>query len=107
MKFTAVGDTVIQRVLTQYNGFDAVRDYINQGDVRFFNFESIIYKEGIWGHYYNGGSFHNSHPKSLEIAKEFGFNMLNFANNHTFDWGYGGLISTLEALKKTDFEGSF
>ena len=29
--------------------------------------------------------------------------MMSFANNHTFDWSYGGLISTLEALRKTDF----
>ena len=104
MKFTAVGDMLIQRnISTEYDGFKEVSDYIKKGDARFFNFESIIYKEGIWGHYYNGGSFHNSHPKTLEIAKEYGFNMLNFANNHTFDWGYGGLISTLEALKNTDF----
>ena len=104
MKFTAAGDMLIQRVIsTEYEGFKAVRDYICKGDARFFNFESIIYKEGIWGNYFNGGSFHNSDPKTLNIAKEYGFNMMTFANNHTFDWGYGGLISTLEALKETDF----
>ena len=41
--------------------------------------------------------------KAIEIAKEYGFNMMTFANNHAFDWGYGGLISTLDALKGTDF----
>lgn len=104
MKFTAVGDMLIQRLIsTEYEGFDVVRDYILKGDARFFNFESIIYREGIWGNYFNGGSFHNSDPKTLDIAKEYGFNMMTFANNHTFDWGYGGLISTLDALKDTDF----
>ena len=104
MKFTAVGDMLIQRLIsTEYEGFDAVRDYICKGDARFFNFESIIYKDGIWGNQFNGGSFHNSHPKSFDIAKEYGFNMMTFANNHAFDWGYGGLISTLDALKGTDF----
>ena len=104
MKFTAAGDMLIQRVIsTEYEGFKAVRDYICKGDARFFNFESIIYRDGIWGNYFNGGSFHNSDPKTLNIAKEYGFNMMTFANNHTFDWGYGGLISTLEALKETDF----
>ena len=104
MKFTAVGDMLIQRhVATDYDGFKEVSDFIKKGDARFFNFESIIYKEGLWGNYFCGGSYHNSHPKTLDIAKEYGFNMLNFANNHTFDWGYGGLISTLEALKNTDF----
>ena len=104
MKFTAVGDMLIQRVIsTEYEGFKPVSDYIKKGDARFFNFESIIYKDGIWGNQFNGGSFHNSDPKTLKIAAEYGFNMMSFANNHTFDWGYGGLLSTLEALKDTDF----
>ena len=104
VKFTAVGDMLIQRVIsTEYEGFAAVRDYIKKGDARFFNFESIIYKEGLWGNQFNGGSHHMSDPKTLDIAAEYGFNMLSFANNHTFDWGYGGMINTLETLKKTDF----
>ena len=104
MKFTAVGDMLIQRVIsTEYDGFSDVRDYIKKGDARFFNFESIIYKEGIWGSYFNGGSYHNSDKRTLDIAKDYGFNMMSFANNHTLDWSYGGLISTLEALKDTDF----
>ena len=104
VKFTAVGDMLIQRVIsTDYDGFKEVSDYIKKGDVRFFNFESIIYREGIWGNQFNGGSFHNSDLKTLNIAKKYGFNMMTFANNHTFDWGYGGLISTLDALKNTDF----
>lgn len=104
MTFTAVGDMLIQRVIsTEYEGFSAVRDYICRGEARFFNFESIIYKDGIWGNQFNGGSFHNSDPRTLKIAAEYGFNMMTFANNHTFDWGYGGLLSTLETLKDTDF----
>lgn len=104
MKFTAAGDMLIQRVIsTEYDGFAEVSDYIKKGDARFFNFESIIYRDGIFGNQFNGGSFHNSDPKTLAIAKEYGFNMMSFANNHTFDWSYGGLISTLDALKNTDF----
>ncbi len=104
MSFTAVGDMLIQRVIsTKYEGFSQVRDYICRGDARFFNFESIIYRDGIWGNQFNGGSFHNSDKRTLKIAAEYGFNMMTFANNHAFDWGYGGLISTLDALKETDF----
>jgi len=104
MKFTAAGDMLIQRVIsTEYEGFKEVSDFIHKGDARFFNFESIIYKDGIWGNQFNGGSFHNSDIRTLRIAEKYGFNMLSFANNHTLDWGYGGLISTLDALKNTDF----
>lgn len=104
MKFTAAGDMLIQRVIsTEYDGFREVSEFIKRGDARFFNFESIIYRDGIWGNQFNGGSFHNSDIRTLNIAKEYGFNMMSFANNHTFDWGYGGLLSTLDALKNTDF----
>ena len=52
MKFTAAGDMLIQRVIsTEYEGFDEVAAYIKRGDARFFNFESIIYREGLWGSY--------------------------------------------------------
>ena len=103
MKFTAAGDMLIQRIIsTEYDGFREVSDFIKRGEARFFNFESIIYKDGIWGNQFNGGSFHNSDPKTLAIAEKYGFNMMTFANNHTFDWGYGGLFSTLEALRETD-----
>lgn len=103
MKFTAAGDMLIQRIIsTEYDGFREVSDFIKRGEARFFNFESIVYKDGIWGNQFNGGSFHNSDPKTLAIAEKYGFNMMTFANNHTFDWGYGGLLSTLEALRDTN-----
>jgi len=90
MKFTAAGDMLIQRVIsTEYEGFEPISAYIKRGDARFFNFESIIYREGIWGNQFNGGSYHNSDIRTLKIAAEYGFNMMSFANNHTFDWGYG------------------
>lgn len=102
MKFTAVGDMLMQRVIsTEYEGFEEISEYIRKGDARFFNFESIIYREGIWGNQFNGGSYHNSDPRSFDIAKKYGFNMTTFANNHAFDWGYGGLISTLDSLKSS------
>lgn len=104
IRFTAVGDMLIQRMIsTEYDGFREVSDYIKKGDARFFNFESIIYRKGIWGNQFNGGSFHNSDIRTLDIARKYGFNMMSFANNHAFDWGYGGLISTLDALENTDF----
>ncbi len=104
MKFTAAGDMLIQRVIsTEYEGFETLRDYIKKGDARFFNFESIIYKDGLWGNQFNGGSHHQSDPRTLKICADYGFNMTTFNNNHTFDWGYGGMINTLEELKKTDF----
>ena len=45
MKFTAAGDMAIQRTLTEYDCFQVVKDFINQGDVRFFNLETTVNKD--------------------------------------------------------------
>ena len=38
MKFTAVGDMIIQkRIYKEYKGFDELGKFIKQGDARFFN----------------------------------------------------------------------
>ena len=61
--FAAAGDMLIQRVIsTEYEGFREIRDYISKADASFFNFESIIYRDGIFGSQFNGGSYHNSDP---------------------------------------------
>lgn len=97
--FAAVGDMLIQRLIhTDGDDFKKISDYIKQADVRFFNLETIIHRGGHYGNQFNGGSFHRSDPKVLDIAKEYGFNMTSFANNHTFDYGYGGLEETLKAV---------
>ena len=49
MTFSAAGDMLIQRLIsTEYDGFQQIRDHISKADARFFNFESIIYREGLW-----------------------------------------------------------
>ena len=45
MKFTAAGDTAIQRVLTEYDGIESVRNFLAKGDVRFFNLETTVNKD--------------------------------------------------------------
>lgn len=104
ISFAAAGDMLIQRLIpTDYPGAQAICDYICKADVRFFNLETVLHRGDHYGNQFNGGSNHRSDPKVLNIAEAFGFNMLSFANNHTFDYGYGGLESTLQALEETDF----
>ncbi len=102
--FTAAGDMLIQRVIPlEYEGFREVSDFIRQGDARFFNLETTIHRGGLFGNQFNGGSFLRADPKVLDIARAFGFNMLSFANNHTFDFSYGGLKATLDAVREAGF----
>ena len=40
-----------------------------------------------------------SDPKSIQLLREGGFNLVNLANNHIYDYGYDGLKDTLDHLK--------
>lgn len=95
MKFTAAGDTAIQRVLTEYSGIDEVRGFLNQGDVRFFNLETTVNKD-CYANFYSGGTWLRCDKKVLESTKLFNFNMTTFANNHCLDYGHEGLLQTLK-----------
>lgn len=100
--FAAAGDAVIQRLIpTDFAGAEGIRNYIARAQARFFNLETVLHRGGICGNQFNGGSYHRSDPNVLEILKDLGFNMTSFANNHTFDYGYGGVESTLQALDES------
>ena len=104
MSFTAAGDMLIQRkISTKYDGFDKVRDYISKADVRFFNLETTLHHGEFFGNQFYGGSYLYADPTVLDIAKEYGFNMLSFANNHTMDYSHDGLLSTLDSVNKAGF----
>ncbi|MBQ1216137.1 MAG: CapA family protein [Firmicutes bacterium] len=95
MRFTVAGDMLIQRRIPEgYEGFEAVRDHICKGDARFFNMETTLHDGEFPGNQFNGGSYLRATPKVLDDAKMFGFNMTSFANNHSLDYGQGGLLAT-------------
>ena len=102
--FTAAGDMLIQRrIPPAYEGRDPVDAFIRRGEARFFNLETTLHRGGHYGNYFNGGSYLRADPGILQVARDYGFNMLSFANNHTFDFGYGGLEDTLRAVTDAGF----
>lgn len=105
MKFTAVGDMIIQkRIYEGYQGFDELAPFIKQGDARFFNLETTLNHEGeTCVSQFSGGTYLRTNPEVLEDIKPFGFNMTSFNNNHALDFSYGGLECTLKAVEKSGF----
>lgn len=105
MKFAAVGDALIlRRIPETYPGFEGVRDWISQADMKYFNLETTLHHEGeCYGFATNGGSYLRSEPEVLEDCKRYGFNTLSFCNNHTMDFAYDGLIKTLEHVNASGF----
>ena len=100
MKFTAAGDMIIQKpIYPGYEGFDALADFIKQGDARFFNLETTLNHEGeTYASQFSGGTYIRIDPEILDDIKPFGFNMTSANNNHALDFSYGGLLATIDAL---------
>lgn len=78
----------------QHAGFVEVLNVLRQADVAFTNFESTIL--GQYGGWPTKGKYFDcSRPEVLDALQFMGFNTLALANNHAFDLGPAGVLSTL------------
>ncbi len=105
MKFTAVGDVLIQRGFPgEYEGFSELKEYINKGDFRFCNLETTIHREGeCFGSHNCGGSYLRIGPEGIDYIKQYNFNAINCANNHALDFAHNGVLKTLEYLRNEGY----
>lgn len=103
MKFTAVGDVIIsRRIQEDFAGYQELARIIRQGDVRFFNLETTLNKEGeCYASEASGGTWLRTTPKVLDDVKKFGFNVTSFNNNHAMDFSFEGLLKTLEGVEES------
>jgi poly-gamma-glutamate synthesis protein (capsule biosynthesis protein) len=67
-------------------------------DVRIINLEtSVTSSNEAW---LGKGINYKMHPQNSPCLNEAGIDICSLANNHTLDWGYSGLIETMETLDK-------
>ncbi len=104
ISISAAGDFLPQRRIPEnYEGFKEVSDFIKRADARFFNLETTFPDETCYGHQFYGGAYLRADARILDDARRYGFNMLSFANNHTLDYSYKGLLLTMSAVEKAGF----
>lgn len=77
----------------------AIRDYLASADVRITNLETNVGPFGGFASAYSGGTWLNTEPEAFESMLGYGFNYFGTANNHSMDYAYGGLLSTVKNLK--------
>ncbi|MBY5868718.1 CapA family protein [Rhizobium leguminosarum] len=83
-------------------GFQGVREVLSQADFSFTNFEStILGSHGGWP--LKGSFFGCSQPVVLDSLQALGFQALSLSNNHAFDLGPSGILSTLEEVDRRGF----
>ncbi|MGH0348852.1 capsule biosynthesis protein CapA [Sinorhizobium meliloti] len=79
-----------------------VQSLLQEVDLSFTNFEStILGNHGGWP--LKGSFFGCSDPVVLDTLKDIGFQALSLSNNHAFDLGPSGVLSTLEEVEKRGF----
>ncbi len=103
MKYTicSVGDAIHTSPMPKgYDGMD-VKEILGQADVRLFNLEYVVSDRApAFGSSFCGGTWLVAGTDTLDDILGFGFNGCSFANNHTMDYSYDGLFSTLEAVRE-------
>jgi len=82
--------------------FQEVISILKAADLSFTNFEgTILGRHGGWP--LKGSYFDCSEPFVLDALKDMGFGALSLSNNHAFDLGPSGILSTLEEVEKRGF----
>ena len=78
---------------------ETLRQFICSADLRAANMESTISDYDQFASTFCGGSWLTVPEYILKELDMYQFQYYSFANNHTMDYSYGGLKSTLDALK--------
>lgn len=108
--FIASGDSFITRHVAKdgYDGFDALCDLIGKYDVRFANLEMTFHRQEGYPSATSGGTWAMTDPTMLDDMLRYGFNIFNTANNHSGDFGQGGVSATIRHLneRKMVFAGT-
>lgn len=104
LSFVAVGQSLIKRDTRNRSepAFLQVARLVDQADLAFTNLEATI--KGSQGGWPTKGAYlGTAEPVVLDALKVLGFNMLSLSNNHAFDLGPNGVLSTLEEVGKRGF----
>lgn len=102
LRLIATGDMFITRHLPEggYEGFEELRDLIGEHDVKFSNLEMTFHDHEGCPAAESGGTWAMTSPTMLDDVKAFGFNLFNTANNHSGDYGEGGVLATIRHLNE-------
>jgi len=101
MSFALTGDAIITRQLSPFTEpeYLSMIELIREADVAFTNLEVLFhtYEEG-YPATHSGGTWMAAQPFIAGELVWAGFDLVSRANNHTMDYGAGGLRATTRAL---------
>jgi len=98
ISIVATGDSFITQRLPHDAHFIQLKNYLEDHDVRFTNFEVLLHDFEVYPAPSSGGTWAVARPDVLQDLKQLGFNMMAWANNHTIDWNIDGMLTTMKHL---------
>ena len=104
MHLIATGDAFTTRRLPAdgYPCFNELQEIIRRHDVSFSNLEMTYHRLEGTPAAVSGGTWAMADPKCLDDMKRYGFNLFTTANNHTGDYGEGGILATIRHLRERE-----
>jgi len=105
LRLLAVGDALITRRLSVFEdeASMALAELIRSGDAAFANLEMLVHDYEGSPAAQSGGTYMAAPPFVLDELRWMGFDMLGCANNHSGDYGVGGLLATIRHLKEREW----
>lgn len=102
--FIASGDSFITRRIPKegYPGYEELKQLISANEVAFNNLEMTFHHREGTPAAESGGTWAMAEPACLDDLKSFGFNLFCTANNHSGDYGEGGILATIRHLRERD-----
>lgn len=98
------GDAIITRKLRVYEepGFRRLRRIIREADLGFTNLEVLFHDYGpeMIPQEESGGTYMRADPELARELSWMGFDLVSRANNHTMDFGPGGMRATTRAVEE-------
>jgi len=104
ISLVATGDSLItmRQSIHCEPEFMGLVDLVRGADVSFANLEMLLhdYEEGCYPASESGGTYMRAPPHMLDELLWMGFDLFSTANNHSLDYMYGGLFSTMGHLER-------
>jgi len=105
-----VGDAIITRKMSIFDepDFLSMVELLRDATASIANLEMLFHDYGpdIIPASTSGGAYMTADPALADELKWMGFDMVALANNHTFDWGIGGLRATQQAIAAAGIKGA-
>ena len=105
LRFMALGQAAIQHDLREqpYPGFASLAALLSQADICFTDLETSVAGPGSEQATRDTIFLKAAEPAVLDCLKQLSINALALSNNHAWDFGTGGVIATLNAVRSRGF----